>query len=283
MTNTLTHADIWLIARLRHEMKRQTNDGTAQPVYWQVMQEEHVSAGDDYADGWKIIDRSGDYTELDSVTELIEHLSEQFFDEYDDDIPTLQGAMLEALSELGDNDLTEAFDIMTRYDYDRRIDYDIVAYRKEDVIKNGPLFLLKEEAKEHIKRNGHHYNSTVHTWGAHAWRSGSFALLHQLLMSDKIIVDHPLTKRYELFCSVVPLTKQLPFDAPDDFLALIKQSERDVLKHLTPGDVIHLAGQSVDIIQNTLDLTHDGAERFKTFATKLNSLSDQDSSCLRPY
>lgn len=280
MTNELTHADIWLMVRLRHEMKRQNNDGTAQPVYWKIMQEEEVDASDECADGFKLIYVDGDVVEMDTVSELIEYINDELADS---DEESKYEDLLEELSMLGEHDLDEAHMLVREHDYMDSGNFRVVAYSKKDVIKDGPIFLLKEEAKQHIKSNGHHYNKTVHTWGSHAWRSGSFALLHNLLMSDKTIIDHPLTKRYELFCSVVPLSKQLPYEAPDDFFALIRQPERNVLSNLTPGELKELTTKPIDAIKTACNLDHKQAKRFKAFAYKIMELNDQDPSCLSRY
>lgn len=280
MTNTLTNADIWLMVRLRHEMKRQNNDGTAQPVYWQIMQKQEIDASDNCADGFKIVYVDGDVFEMDTVSELIEYIDEELEDmnqesDYAD--------MLEELSMLGEHDLDEAYSIIREHDYMNSENFDVVAYRKEDVIKNGPIFLLKEEARQHIKLNKHHYNDTVHTWGAHAWRSGSFELLHNLLMSDKVIIDDPLTKRYELFCSVVPASKKLPYDAPDEFFNLIRQAERNVLKNITGEELVELTLKPIAEIKSQCNLDETAAKRLKSFGYKIMELNEQEEPCISPY
>lgn len=276
MTNKLTKEDEWFLVRLRHELRRQNNDSTADPVYWQVQQEEKIDSSDGQAYGYQIVWHDGDFVEFDTVEEIIEYLNDQDHDDESVD------ELVEELNGLDNDDLDEAISCIQFSSIDNKDEWDIYAYKKEQVIKNGPIFLTKEEAKQHIRNNRHHYNDTVHTWGAYAWRSPSFEALITLLKSDKIIASSLLTELYELYCSYVPNTKKLPINNPDDVLNVLSSKTKNALNRVPVEIRTKNKNDVLNYLRENTHLDTKEENNIEWFLDTIESLSDQYESCVKP-
>ncbi|QBP91542.1 hypothetical protein E1A90_09800 [Bacillus mycoides] len=57
----------------------------------------------------------------------------------------------------------------------------LVYEMKQSFIVPGPIFLTKEEAKEHIELNDYHYTDEVHTYAMTAWRAPKVERLLNIL------------------------------------------------------------------------------------------------------
>lgn len=161
------------LEQLGEDMRTQDNNGQASPRYWVISQQEKKVTHGDFAYDYMYFHNDGDHTDFNTMDDLRTFLTEH----YDDKNPS----MLELIET--DETLTDAFETLmdsfynpSHWEYFKEYPYTL-----EDVIRDGPLFLTKKEAEDHIKYNRHHYNSTVHTYSLTAWRSPSIHRLFELL------------------------------------------------------------------------------------------------------
>lgn len=74
----------------------------------------------------------------------------------------------------------------------------------EEYIVPDTMFITKEEAKEHLEKNKHHYSSKAHTYAMTAWRSPSVKKLFEILMN----ADWEILNRSEF----VPDIKEIDYE-----------------------------------------------------------------------
>ncbi|EJB6195996.1 hypothetical protein [Listeria monocytogenes] len=144
--------EIEFLNELQEELKTQTNDGNAAPVFWVIRQYEDQVTDSDFGEKTLYVHVDGDYTEFKTLEDLRFFLDEE----------------LDAIEHC--ETLGEAFDIILA-DYNDYGYYRRYAATKVGVIKSDTLFITKKEAQQHIENNRHHYNRTVHTYAMTAWRS----------------------------------------------------------------------------------------------------------------
>ncbi|HBB5318398.1 TPA: hypothetical protein KBR08_000048 [Listeria monocytogenes] len=144
--------DIEFLKELQRELKTQTNDGNAAPVFWVIRQYEDQITDSDFGEKIIYFHNDGDCSEFKTLEDL-----RLFLDEELDSIEHCET-------------LDEAFDIILA-DYNDSgyfYRYDAISV---GVIQPDTLFITKKEAQQHIENNRRHYNRTVHTYAMTAWRS----------------------------------------------------------------------------------------------------------------
>ncbi|MDU0069721.1 MULTISPECIES: hypothetical protein [Bacillus] len=106
-------------------------------------------------------------------------LSEYVEDILDDKYNMYTEEMLEELRELYDlDDESEMLEWIAPNVNDET--FPIFEIEESFIVPN-TIFLTKKEAKEHIKRNRHHYTKKVHTYAMTAWRAPKVERLMKIL------------------------------------------------------------------------------------------------------
>jgi len=171
--------DIEFLKKLQHEMLTQDTVCQADPRFWVVMQTVRDYWVNDNVDGICIYDKDGSESVFEGeLEELPDWLKENFDEivkcEYD-------GIAIEIVCEdeneylIGDIAETENF--LEEYAHGL---YSICNYRDREEIVANTMFLTLRECKEHIKRNGYHYNKP-HSYAMTAWRSPQVEKLYKIL------------------------------------------------------------------------------------------------------
>lgn len=150
---------IEFLKNLQLELNTQETDCQANPRFWVVAQHEWQPCWREQFDAYHYTNGEGDY--FDTFEEfkgyLLEYgyIDQEVYDEADclEDLPNY-------------------------YEYDQ------IPMKKIHVIKQNTMFLTKRECQEHIKRNKHHYNDTVHTYAMTAWRSPQVEKLIKILQTE---------------------------------------------------------------------------------------------------
>lgn len=175
------------VNKLCLQMRHQPNDGTAFPVYWGIEQSETKLVPEGYGDDIQYLFDGDIEITFESLAELFEWMDHNELHTY----PMKPADVAEIIHEA--DSLDDAFDILNTYD-DR---FRIAEVRTEDVILNGPMFLLKDEAKQHIKQNKHNLNPDAHTYALHTHRAPDTEVLLTYLSQIK---SHavPKTRRKRL-------------------------------------------------------------------------------------
>jgi hypothetical protein len=175
--------DIQFLKELQTELKTQEHDCQAAPRFWEIMDHEYRMTAEGYHD------RVSVYDPFPADTYEVEEFCKRILDEEDSIIP---------LDEI--NNLKE---IMAKDDYSKVEDLiewieenckDVtVFYEKEEgVIKQNTMFLTKQEAKDHLEANSHHYSNKAHTYAMTAWRAPKVERLLKILETfdwDALAID----------------------------------------------------------------------------------------------
>lgn len=168
------------------QMRHQPNDGTAFPVYWGIEQFETKLVPEEYGDDIQYLFDGDIETTFETLNQLFDWLKDNDLNTYPMSSDSVKEMIYEAL------DLDEAFNTLNIYD-DR---FRIVEIKTENVILKGPMFLLKDEAKEHIKQNSHNLEANAHTYALHAYRApDTEALLTYLSQIKSHAVPKTTAKR----------------------------------------------------------------------------------------
>lgn len=154
--------EVEFLINLQKELKTQTNDGNASPVFWVIRQKEDHITDYDFGEKTRYTHNDGDCTEFKTLENL-----RYFLDEELDSIEHCET-------------LDEAFDIILAdfNDYGYYSRYETVSIAS---IKPDTLFITKKEAQKHLEENRHHYNSTAQTYAMTAWRSPEVETLWKVL------------------------------------------------------------------------------------------------------
>lgn len=164
--------EIKFLKELQTELKTQEHDCQAAPRFWVIMDHVYQITAEGYHDRVSVYDPNG------SESYEIGQYAKSLLEDEDSDLTS------EAISELKS--------IMADYeDFDENeliewiesnCDDLTVFYEKEEgVIKQDTFFLTKQEAKDHLKSNSHHYSSKAHTYAMTAWRAPKVARLFSIL------------------------------------------------------------------------------------------------------
>jgi len=163
--------DIQFLIDLQQELKTQVHDCQAAPRYWALMDYKWTPTEEGYHDKVSLFFindcEAKDFEEY--VDDLLKNNSDKEFTEE-------QTAELEELQEF------ESVDDVLKW-IKENVDNDcyLVHEKEESFIVPNTMFLTKEEAKNHIKMNQHHYTSKVHTYAMTAWRAPKVERLLKIL------------------------------------------------------------------------------------------------------
>ena len=167
-TISISDEDYEFLKDLKHELNTQDNDGTADPVYWGVMEEEEVWApeGCGYP---KVTHDDGSWT-LEEAVEVVNEI----IHEYEPDIQ-------DEWKEVDKDYVNEVADFMRER---LKLDYcDVVWAETKEVInyiQGGSAFLTKRACKDYIKRYSYNHNKP-HTYAICAYRNPELAKLLKIL------------------------------------------------------------------------------------------------------
>ncbi|PFR93571.1 hypothetical protein, partial [Priestia megaterium] len=141
------------------------NDGQASPRFWVIKDYRVVPANEEYDSGFEQhFHNDGDHTEFKNFADLKSFLEEHFEEEIESD---------EELKELIEDE-NEDFYYLWEYVEENLNDDNFFTktfVKEESFIVPNTMFLVKEEAKNHLKTNHYHYSSKAHTYAMTAWRS----------------------------------------------------------------------------------------------------------------
>lgn len=163
--------DIHFLKDLQNELKTQDNDCQAAPRFWSIMDYKWVVTAEDYHDRTSIF-----FVNDCETIELQQYVDDILECEIDHD---LEAGELEELEELveyhSDTDIFEWIN--------EKIDADCyLVYEKEEAfIAPNTMFLTKEEAKEHLRKNHYHYSPRAHIYAMTAWRAPKVERLLKIL------------------------------------------------------------------------------------------------------
>lgn len=172
--------DIEFLKELQNELKTQENDWQAAPRFWVIMDHEYQVTGEGHHDRVSVYD-----TNAAESYEIEEYAKSQLEDEdlSDDDCIT----ELKEITE-GDEYFKERH--LIEWVEENRDEVTVFYEKETSVIKQNTMFLTKQEAKDHLKCNSHHYSNKAHTYAMTAWRAPKVARLLNILENidwDKVI------------------------------------------------------------------------------------------------
>lgn len=165
------NGDIKFLKELQHELLTQEKDGQAEPRFWSIMDYKHLPTTSDHADDVILYD--ADACETITIEEYVEEIingeyADDFTEEQKEELKeAIRGYGLYDLEEwLKENESNEIYPVFQM---------------EEDFIAWNTLFFTKEEAKQHLESNRHHYSSKAHTFAMTAWRAPKMKRLMQIL------------------------------------------------------------------------------------------------------
>lgn len=162
--------DIQFLKDLQTELKTQEQDSQADPRFWVIMDHEYQITEEGYHDRVSVFDQ--DVCESYEVEEYAKRLLED--------------------GELSEDETSNLNSIINGDEYSKEEDLidwikdncenASIFYEKEvSVIKQNTMFLTKQEAKNHLKANSHHYSSKAHIYAMTAWRAPKVERLMRIL------------------------------------------------------------------------------------------------------
>ena len=165
--------DIEFLKELQNELKTQENDCQAAPRFWVIRDYKYDVTEKGYHDRVHVYDTYG----ADGEYEVEEFAKLR-----------LEGG---SSCDLSSDELDELRSITAEYSifresnlldwFEEKTDATIVYEREVSVIKQNTMFLTKQEAKDHLKGNSHHYSNKAHTYAMTAWRAPKVARLLSIL------------------------------------------------------------------------------------------------------
>lgn len=161
--------DIQFLKELQNELKTQDRDCQAAPRFWVIMDHEYQITEEGYHDRVSIYDP--DAAEAYEIEEYVKSLLE-------DELPSEAISNLKSI--IDENSYSKEEDLIEWIEENCN-DVTIFYEKEVAVIKQNTLFLTKQEAKEHLKANSHHYSSKAHTYAMTAWRAPKVARLLKIL------------------------------------------------------------------------------------------------------
>jgi hypothetical protein len=171
MNVEISKEDLEFLKDLQHELNTQDNDGTADPLYWGVLEEkeEYVPEG---CGEPRISHDDGSWT----LEEAVESVNE-VINEYDQD----------AQDEWKDIWKDDAEDVCNFMRETLKWDFcDVYYVEKVDRISNySGAFLTKRACKQHIEKNHYHYDNP-RTYAMCAYRNYELERLLKILKTIKL-------------------------------------------------------------------------------------------------
>lgn len=191
--------DIDFLKELQHELKTQTNDGNAQPLYWGVMEKKERAMPDGC--GYPLIYNGDD-------TQSLEEKVSELVDEYEGWNNEIQ----EEWSLVDKTDIESVVDFCNEY---LDCSYSIVwADEVEEISHNTGAFLTKRACQEYIDKFGYNH-CKPHTYAMTAYRNFELERLLNILTNmdiNDIKDDIDLTKDNVVFEE---------FDFPDKDIKIV--------------------------------------------------------------
>lgn len=163
--------------QLGKELREQETDYQAEPRFWSIMDYKYVPTADGCGERIAVYDNEGNMYY--DVEEFIKD-----YLEYQETDSLLDKHGRESLGEfLQVDDLYEAYEyVKDNFDDD---EWNSAEEEKISYIKENTMFLTKEEAKEHLRSNSHHYTKDAHTYAMTAWRAPKVGRLLKILEENK--------------------------------------------------------------------------------------------------
>ena len=163
--------DIVFLKELQNELKTQENDCQAAPRFWVIMDYEYHITAEGYHNRVSVYD-----SDAAEAYEIEEYAKLQLEDENlsDDDCIAELKDIIDGDEYFKESDLIEWIEENC---YEATVFYE----KEVSVIKQNTMFLTKQEAKDHLKHNSHHYSDKAHTYAMTAWRSPKVARLLSIL------------------------------------------------------------------------------------------------------
>ena len=162
----ISQEDYEFLKNLKKELNEQTTDGTAQPVFWGVLEDKNVLAVD--GDGEPYITHSDGVWDINDAIEYVESI----IDDYDED----------TLDDWKSIDKTSMDDVYDFIKYALNGDAGEIIYLKKDQVisKNTGAFLTKKACKEYIEKFGYNH-SNPKTYAMCAFRNFELEKLLDIL------------------------------------------------------------------------------------------------------
>lgn len=169
----INEQDYEFLKDLQNELNTQDNDGTADPLYWMVMDKREVVARDGEQ---RIPSDDGAYT----LEELVQQIDEQI-DEYDEQDKE------EWTNSIDHNDAEDvAYFAHDSLGWGNIYYNDIYYVQDEEYIPHfSGAFLTKRACKQHIETNMHHYTEP-HTYAMCAYRNYELERLLKILKTIQL-------------------------------------------------------------------------------------------------
>ena len=166
----MLNEDIKFLKELQNELKTQENDCQAAPRFWVIMDHEYQNTERGYHDRVAVYDSdNGESYELEEYVKVLKDEENEFLA---DEIEDLEEILKHTYSR--ESSLIEWVE--------ENCNGIAIYYEKEvSVIKQNTMFLTKQEAKDHLKANSHHYSNKAHTYAMTAWRAPKVAKLLSVL------------------------------------------------------------------------------------------------------
>ena len=169
----LRQEDLDFLKDLQHELLTQENDGTADPLYWGVMEEETVGVPDGCGDP---IIYMGDGVTMETE-EAVKYIEENY-------VADLDEANREEWEQNIDKDDMDDVVMFLNDNLDEH-EVRIVWEKKQEVIsRETGAFLTKRACKEYIERFGYNHNKP-HTYAMCAYRNFELERLLKILKTMK--------------------------------------------------------------------------------------------------
>ncbi len=165
----MNKTDIEFLIDLQNKLNTQESDGSADPLFWGVMETKNRPAPPESYDGIELFDGEDSYDE-----NQLNELKEWMRDGLD-----FKESALENIE-----DLYEAQKLLNRAGYNAKICY----YRSEDVLSpETGAFLTKEACQNYIKINSHNL-CNPRTYAMTAFRNSEYSQLLQILKTADFTV-----------------------------------------------------------------------------------------------
>lgn len=172
--------DMEFLKSLQQEMLTQDTVCQADPRFWVVMQTVRDYWIEDDTDGISIYDTYDAEVSFEGDLDIISDWLNKKFPELK---CTYDGYSLNIIcedeTEYEISDIDEIRGFLKEYEGDR---YSVCQYKDREEIVENTMFLTLRECKEHIERNGYHYNKP-HTYAMTAYRSPQVERLYKILQN----------------------------------------------------------------------------------------------------
>jgi len=163
--------DIEFLKELQTELKTQETDCQAAPRFWVIMDHKYLVTEKGYHDRVSVYDSgaAASYEIKNYCNELIEEGS--IF---------VEGALAELEEFLKGPDYSMESNLI---EWVEKYCKEVTVFYETEVgeIKENTMFLTKQEAKDHLKSNAHHYSKKARTYAMTAWRAPKVERLLRIL------------------------------------------------------------------------------------------------------